>query len=116
MRDVFLQATPSSEAPPPPPARKAALRRLLLGFTATPFRHDKKALGDFFDLVLRERNLKWGILHGWLVDVHVFRVRTSISLDDVAARMGDLAEGQLQKAVNVQERNTAAVKVGAICG
>jgi superfamily II DNA or RNA helicase len=105
---MAVQVMASSDAPLP-----GGEPLLLFGFTATPFRHDKKALGDFFDVSLSKYDLKWGILEGWLVDVQVFHVRTSISLDGVTKRMGELDVGALEKAVNVQERNAAAVKVGA---
>jgi superfamily II DNA or RNA helicase len=92
---------------------------LLLGLTADPWRDDFWKLREIFGRVLRERDerdLKWGILHGWLVDLRVVRVPTNTSLDDVTTSVGDLDMRSLETAVNVQEWNADAVKVGAICG
>lgn len=88
----------------------APLRRLLLGFTATPFRMDRACLGDFLDVALQERNLVWGIQHGWLVDIVVYRVRSEVNLDSVSKQEGDWAPKALSQVVNVEDRNSAVVK------
>ena len=40
--------------------------RLHIGFTATPNRADNVKLGEVFSKIIYERNLKWGIKHGYL--------------------------------------------------
>lgn len=44
--------------------------RMLLGFTATPNRADSVKLNDVFDDIIFQRDLRWGIKHGYLCDIY----------------------------------------------
>jgi len=79
--------------------------RLLVGFTATPRRGDGKSLGDVFESIAYRRSLPEMVAAGWLCGVTGWRVTSQVSLDGVRVRAGDFAEGQLARAVNVEERN-----------
>jgi superfamily II DNA or RNA helicase len=57
-------------------------RRLLAGFTATPFRTDGAPLmGTFFEKCVSPLDLGWGVSNGYLVDIEVFRVLTAVAVD-----------------------------------
>jgi ATP-dependent helicase IRC3 len=57
-------------------------RRLLAGFTATPFRTDGAALmGSFFEKCVSPLDLGWGVCNGYLVDIEVIRVLTAVTVD-----------------------------------
>ena len=71
----------------------------LLGFTATPSRTDGVGLEEVFDDIIFEYPLIDGIRDGWLVPIECKRARIGWDLSSVAARMGDLALGELAKAV-----------------
>ena len=79
--------------------------RLHVGFTATPNRGDKVRLDDVYEQIIFERNLKWGIEHGYLTDIKCLRVSVSYNLNAVRRRMGDFVESDLDKAVNNETFN-----------
>lgn len=74
--------------------------RMLLGFTATPNRADSARLNDVFDDIIFQRDLKWGINHGYLCDILCKRVDIGYDLSAVRTRMGDYAPGELEKAMD----------------
>lgn len=74
--------------------------RLLLGFTATPNRADSVKLNDVFDDIIFQRDLRWGIKHGYLCDILCKRVDIGYDLSAVRTRMGDYAPGELEKAMD----------------
>lgn len=74
--------------------------RLLLGFTATPNRADNARLSDVFDEIIFQRDLRWGIRHGYLCDICCKRVDIGYDLSAVRTRMGDYAPGELEKAMD----------------
>ena len=82
---------------------------LRLGVTATPFRGDKTTLEGVFDRVVYSFGLKDGIREGFLSDIRAFRVKSETSLDAVATRAGDFAQGALEKTLDTDERNRAIV-------
>lgn len=81
--------------------------RRLLGFTATPNRADGVGLSNTFDKIIFERSLEWGIRAGWLSPIHCRRLRIGYDLSQVAVRMGDYAQGELERAVNTDSCNKA---------
>jgi superfamily II DNA or RNA helicase len=83
--------------------------RMLVGFTATPRRGDRRALGEVFEDIAYSRGLQEMIAGGWLCGVRGWRVRSSVSLDDVEVRHGDFVESQLARAVDVADRNALVV-------
>ncbi|MBO7377685.1 MAG: DEAD/DEAH box helicase, partial [Clostridia bacterium] len=86
--------------------------RLHIGFTATPSRGDKVRLDDVFDKIIFTRDLRWGIINGWLTDVMCLRVNVSYDLRGVKRRLGDFVAADLDRAVNTVPANR---EVADIC-
>lgn len=84
--------------------------KLLLGVTATAMRGDGVALGTVFQKITFERSIAAMIKAGYLCDLRGIRVATRTSLNGVAVRGGDFAEGQLEAAINTEERNRIVVE------
>ena len=74
--------------------------RLLLGFTATPGRGDKVRLDDIYDKILYQRDLRWGIEHGYLCDILCKRAEIGFDLTNVRTSHGDYAPGELEEAMD----------------
>ena len=85
--------------------RDESVRRLLLGFTATPNRGDGQGLAKVYDEIVFNYSMLQAIREGWLSDVRGIRVKTGVSLDGVRIEHGDFATGELESAVNTPERN-----------
>lgn len=85
--------------------------RRLLGFTATPNRADGLGLESAFDDIIFERDLRWGIEHGYLSPIQCRRVNIGYDLRHVATRMGDYAPGELERAVNIDKCNDAIAEI-----
>ena len=85
----------------------------VLGFTATPNRADGLGLEAVFDKIIFQRDLRWGIEHGYLSPIHCKRVNIGYDLAGVATRMGDYAPGELERAVNVDKCNDAIAEIVA---
>lgn len=81
----------------------------LIGVTATPSRTDGKPLGDVFERIAMDFGIREGIGQGWLVPVNVRVVKSSVDLSGVKQSAGDYALGELQTAVNVEERNALII-------
>lgn len=79
--------------------------RIHFGFTATPNRADKVRLDDVFDDIIFDRDLRWGIQHGFLTDINCLRVDIGFDLSKVKKRMGDYELKQLSAAVNQKRLN-----------
>lgn len=71
----------------------------LIGFTATPNRGDKVRLDTVFQDIIFQRDLRWGIQHGYLCDIHCRRVDIGYDLSAVHTRHGDYAPGELEEAM-----------------
>lgn len=84
--------------------------RMLVGFTATPYRSDKRGLGEVFEDIVFRRDLRQMVREGYLSRMRGWRITTDIDLDEVRVRHGDFVESQLAAAVNVALRNEAVVK------
>lgn len=85
--------------------------RLHLGFTATPNRGDKVRLDDVFESIIFERNLKWGIVNGYLSDIRCLRAKISWNLKPVKMHMGDFQVGSLEKAIDTDGVNAEIANV-----
>lgn len=87
---------------------------LLVGFTATPHRTDGIALQYVFEEITFSRTIKemmTAIDPGpWLCDIQGYRFYSGFSLKGVKTSMGDYQASDLSQAVNIEERNIAAVK------
>lgn len=84
-------------------------QRLLVGFTATPRRGDRRSLGAVFEEIAYSKSLEEMIQAGYLSRIAGWRIRSGVSLDGVKVRAGDFVESQLAHAVNVAERNDLLV-------
>lgn len=72
----------------------------VVGFTATMERTDKRGLGEVWDEVVFTRDLRWAIDNDFLVEPHAQTIRIDdLKLDKVKTRNGDLAEGDLGRAM-----------------
>lgn len=85
-------------------------RRLLIGVTATPNRHDGQGLHLFFDDIAANLDIRWGVENGYLVDIVAHKVTTSTDLSGISTRAGDFALNELSGAINIRERNDEIVK------
>ncbi|MCA9709341.1 MAG: DEAD/DEAH box helicase, partial [Myxococcales bacterium] len=90
--------------------REPGTPRMLVGFTATPYRSDKQGLGEVFEDVVFRRDLRQMIREGYLSRMRGWRISTDVDLDGVRVRHGDFVESQLASVVNVALRNEAVVK------
>lgn len=73
--------------------------RLLLGFTATPNRADGVRLDDLYSDIIYEKNIRWGIEHGYLSNIECIRVTAGFDLSKVTSYKGDYKISDLNKAM-----------------
>lgn len=69
------------------------------GFTATPERADKLALGDTWEGVVYQRQMLDMIQAGYLCDLRGLRLRLQLDMSDVRTRRGDYVEADSAKAL-----------------
>lgn len=102
-------------------ARQPGSRILLVGFTATPKRHNRKVKGQdeedeilslksVYDKIVGKYTIRKAIKEGWLVPLRGYRLKTETSLDEVKVTAGEYQQDQLQKTVNNDKRNIQIVK------
>ncbi|CAM9260500.1 unnamed protein product, partial [Phaeothamnion confervicola] len=84
--------------------------RVLAGFTATPYRGDGSSLRPFFDAIVPERGLRWGVANGFLCDIVAYSVKTVTDLSLIPTRAGEFASGPLAAAVDNDARNAAVAR------
>lgn len=82
---------------------------LLLGITATPFRHDGLPLADLFDKISFDYGLDKGIADGWACELDAIRIKTNTSLDKVKTTGGDFNQKDLADEINTLARNQLIV-------
>lgn len=87
-------------------------RRLLVGFTATPYRGDRGGLGEVFEEIVYSRGLQEMVESRFLCSIGGWRVSSEVDLDGVRVRAGDFVESQLATLVNVSDRNALIVRAG----
>lgn len=90
-------------------AKDLDVPRLSFGFTATPNRADGLGLDDFYDVIAKNYDISFGVENSWLVPISAFQEKTGTNLDSVKSRAGDLAEGELETAINISPRNAKIV-------
>ena len=56
--------------------------RLLLGFTATPNRADGVRLDDLYSDIIYEKNIRWGIEHGYLSNIECILFETAFNKNE----------------------------------
>lgn len=79
--------------------------RLHIGFTATPNRGDGRGLDDVFEDIVFQRDLLWGIRHGYLCDIDCMQVEVEWSTKGVKRVAGDFQLSALNDAVNRPKSN-----------
>lgn len=79
--------------------------RLHVGFTATPRRGDDRGLEDVFEDIVFSRDLKWGIMHGWLADIDARRVYVDWNTKVIHKVRGDFNNHDLEFEVNKPHTN-----------
>ena len=72
----------------------------VVGFTATPNRGDHVRLDDVFERIVFQKDLRWGILNGYLCDITCKRVNIGYDLTAIHSRNGDYAPGELAEAMD----------------
>jgi len=77
--------------------------RLLVGFSATPFRSDSKGLGEIFDRIVYHRSIKEMIAQGYLCNPRGHRVVTDIDFAKIEVEGGDFDQSTLSRIMNTPE-------------
>lgn len=84
-----------------------------VGVTATPKRLDNKPLFGHREAVFEREvfryELRDAIEDGYLCDIRGFKVESAVDLSKVKTRGGDYAQGQLQRVVDTELRNSIAI-------
>jgi len=79
--------------------------KLLVGFSATPFRSDGKGLGEIFDVIAYERGIKEMIADGYLCHPRGLKIATDIDFSRVKTIDGDLQKAALADIMDTPELN-----------
>jgi len=85
----------------------------IIGFTATPNRADGVGLECVFEKILFQKDLRWGIEHGYLSPITCKRLDIGYDLAGVAVRMGDYAASDLERVLNIDRCNDAIAEAVA---
>lgn len=105
-------------------ALKAGARTLLVGFTATPKRSNRKRTGtqtlldedeilslkSVYQKIVFTYPIRKAIKEGWLVPLRGYRLKTDTSLDNVKVTAGEYQQDQLSSAINQEKRNQQILK------
>lgn len=94
-------------------------RLRVFGLTATPDRADEEALGQIFDQVAFEYDMRFGIKDGWLVDVIANSVAVAdLDLSHIRTTAGDLNGAELSRVLEHEKPllGMAAPTVEIACG
>lgn len=79
--------------------------RLRLGLSGTPFRNDGMMMGDIFDKIICNYDMKFGIDNKYLCELDAIRIKTNVNLDKVHTKMGDFNKEELSNEINTPARN-----------
>ena len=82
---------------------------MLIGFTATPMRTDKKGLGEVFDVVAYQITTKDMIKQGFLVQPVGFKIATDLDLTNVKTADNDFQQSSLASIMDTPEMNRLVV-------
>jgi superfamily II DNA or RNA helicase len=99
-------------------------KKLLVGFTATPKRHNRArtkqqatldddeilSLKSVYQKVVFSYPIRKAIKEGWLVPLKGFRLKTDTNLDNVKVTAGDFQQDQLTDTINTSDRNAQILK------
>ena len=83
-----------------------------IGFTATPDYSDYQKTADLLKTQISEVSILSAIMAGYLCPVRTYIVKTDFDLSSVkVSESGDYNPGELNRAVNIEVRNSAAVQI-----
>lgn len=84
-------------------------KRLLVGFSATPFRNDKKELGEIFEKVVYHKSIKDLVCLGFLCKPVGIKIKTDLDLSTVVTQDGDFVTTSLAEVMNTPAMRTIVV-------
>jgi ATP-dependent helicase IRC3 len=84
--------------------------RLLVGFSATPFRSDGRGLGEIFDRIVYHKKIGEMIAEGYLCAPKGHKVLTDLDLSKVSIEGGDYSSVALSKVMNTDQINELVVR------
>lgn len=85
--------------------------KLLVGLTATPNRTDGISLGYVYDEIAVNYDIRFGIKQGYLTDIALLQIHSGVDLsDDRFYTATDFRTDELDKAINVPDRNALVLK------
>lgn len=84
--------------------------RVHFGFTATPNRGDKQGLGDVYEDIIFEKDIRWGIKNGYLTDIKCYRIDIGFDITKVKRQKDDYNLKDLAEAVDITEQNEAVAE------
>lgn len=84
--------------------------RLVIGFTATANRADHQMLGEIFEKIIFNRDLRWDIKNGYLSPIKSYRVDIHIDPAQMGFFNGDFDIKKVAKLMDVPERNAIIAK------
>lgn len=79
--------------------------RLRLGLTATPRRADGISLANHFDEIVFERDIKFAVDNGYLVELDAVRIKTEIDIDKIRTTGGDMNQADMEALLDTPARN-----------
>ena len=77
--------------------------KLLVGFTATPFRNDENGLGEIFSKIVYKKTVKELITLGYLTPPKGIRIKTDLDLSAVTSDDEDFAATSLASVMDTEE-------------
>jgi superfamily II DNA or RNA helicase len=83
--------------------------RLLVGFTATPFRNDGRGLAEVFDTIFYQKDIKQMIEEGYLCQPNGLKITTDLDLSQIKTVDGDFQISSLSQVMDTLELNKIAV-------
>lgn len=85
-------------------------KRLLAGFSATPFRNDSKGLGEVFEKIVYHKSIKDLISLGYLCQPKGIKIKTDLDLTTIKTEDGDFVSESLAEYMNTPQMNELVVK------
>jgi superfamily II DNA or RNA helicase len=84
-------------------------KRLLAGFSSTPYRNDSRGLGEVFDEVVYHKSIKDLIEVGYLCQPKGIKIKTDLDLATIKSESGDFVTEALSDYMNTPEMNDLVV-------
>lgn len=84
--------------------------KLMVGFTATPYRLDGLNFSNIVDEIVYDYSIEQGIKEGYLCGLDAWRTKTMIDISDVKRVAGDFNQTELSIKLNTEKRNRFIVE------